>query len=54
MPFPKVRISVTFIDTKYDIKPNLMIQNPINLTDGIGDFELCHFSAVRDALEELS
>ena len=50
---PKVHISVTFVPVKNTSKPGLMIQNPTDITNLIGKFELKKFDQLKDALREI-
>ena len=50
---PKVHISVTFVPVKNTSKPGLMIQNPTDITNLIGKFELKKFDQLKDALHEV-
>ena len=50
---PKVHISVAFVPVKNTSKPGLMIQNPTDITNLIGKFELKKYDQLKDALREI-
>lgn len=47
MPTPRVRVSVTFVSAQKGCKPTPFIEEPIDLTDYIGDFKLSEFSRLK-------
>ena len=50
---PQVHVSVTFVTTKNVNKVQLMIQNPIDLTEQIGTYRLTDFDALKVAIEDV-
>ena len=50
---PKVHVSVTFVTTKNVRKVQLMIQNPIDLTEEIGIYRLTNFNALKVTIKDV-
>ena len=50
---PQVHVSVTFVTTKNVNKVQLMIQNPIDLTEQIGTYRLTDFDALKVAIDDV-
>ena len=50
---PKVHVSVSFSLVKNVSKPLLMIENPVDLTEEIGAFELTDYEGLKDAIHDI-
>ena len=54
MPYPRVHISITFVDTKPGAKPSVFIEaQPYDLSEIIGDIHTNEFPNLKSKLHEV-